>query len=133
MIDDLLKKQPKRLASEKQINFLLKIGVDWVKDVELTSEDASFMISGLMRGNTSKVNDMSSMFSASYNLEYIDISKFKTSQVESMRYMFNGCNKLKSIKLGSIDTKNVKDMEGMFAYCSSLTSLDLSNLNKKCG
>ena len=56
MIDDLLKKQPKRLASEKQINFLLKRGVDWVKDVELTSEDASFMISGLMRGNTSKVD-----------------------------------------------------------------------------
>lgn len=55
-IDDLLKKQPKRLASERQINFLLKRGVDWVKDVELTSEDASFMISGLMHGNTSKVN-----------------------------------------------------------------------------
>lgn len=65
MIDDLLKKQPKRLASEKQINFLLKRGVNWVKDVELTSEDASFMISGLMRGNTSKVN----VIKRKYNLQ----------------------------------------------------------------
>jgi hypothetical protein len=65
MIDDLLKKQPKRLASEKQIKFLLKRGVNWVKDVELTSEDASFMIGGLMNGNKSKVD----IIKRKYNLQ----------------------------------------------------------------
>lgn len=51
MISNLLDKQGPRSASPKQINFLLRRKQDWVKDVELTSEDASTMISALMSGS----------------------------------------------------------------------------------
>lgn len=58
MISNLLKNQSPILASEKQINFLIKRGVDWVRDVELTAKDASAMIGGLMKGRKDIVNRM---------------------------------------------------------------------------
>lgn len=120
MIDDLLKKQPKRLASEKQINFLLKRGVDWVKDVELTSEDASFMISGLMRGNTSKVNvikrkyDLKNTLNNTINCPIL-IDKNLEFELETNK-QFGGLNDEEESVLSTIDkTVTAKNIEFHYA------------------
>lgn len=79
--------------------------------------------------NTSKVEDMSEMFSCGL-LESLDLSSFNTKNVTTMRYMFSGCRALSSVNLSSFDTSNVTDMSSMFYYCTrQLTSLDLSSFN----
>ncbi len=50
--------------------------------------------------NTSKVTNMSGLFSLSDNLERVDLSYFDTSQA-NMDYIFASCNSLKEIKVGS--------------------------------
>ncbi len=80
--------------------------------------------------NTSKVTDMSNMFSYCTSLTTIDhLSNFDTSNVTNMYAMFNYCNNLTSVDLSSFDTTNVTDMKYMFTYCNTLTSIDLSNFN----
>ena len=79
--------------------------------------------------NTSKVTDMSAMFSKCSSLTSLDLSSFNTSNVTKMNSMFWGCSSLTSLDLSSFNTLNVTDMMFMFGGCTSLTSLDLSSLN----
>ena len=76
--------------------------------------------------NTSKVTDMSLMFSDCSGLTSLDVSSFDTSNVTNMGFMFYGCRSLTSLNLSNFDTTNVTDMHSMFANCGGLTSLDLS-------
>ena len=76
--------------------------------------------------DTSKVTDMSNMFTNCSGLTSLDVSNFNTSNVTNMFYMFGICNGLTSLDLSSFDTSNVTDMSSMFFNCSGLTSLDLS-------
>ena len=55
-------------------------------------------IKGINNFNTSKVNNMSFMFSWCESLEYLDLSNFDTSNVGNMENMFSGCHKLKEKK-----------------------------------
>ena len=83
-----------------------------------------------LRGfNTSKVTDMSYMFSYCENLNNLDLSGFDTSNVTDMEGMFDGCSSLTSLDLSGFDTSNVTDMYWMFNGCSSLTNLDLSGFD----
>lgn len=78
--------------------------------------------------NTSKVTDMTNMFSGC-GISSLDLSGFDTGSVTSMDSMFTGCGQLSSIDLSNFDTRNVTTMEFMFNRCTSLTSLSLSSFN----
>ncbi len=86
-------------------------------------------IAGLENLNTSKVRNMSGMFSHCSSLETLDLSNFNTEKVTNMSGMFYVCSSLTSLDLSSFNTVNVTSMANMFNECSSLTSLDLSNFN----
>ena len=79
--------------------------------------------------DTSKVTDMSLMFSGMRNLTTINLSSFDTSQVTDMRHMFDNMSNLTSLDLSNFDTSQVTDMRYMFNNMSNLTSLDLSKFD----
>ena len=83
-------------------------------------------VQGLSKLDTSKVTDMSDMFSGCSGLASLDVSKFDTSNVTNMNFMFCGCSGLTSLDVSGFDTSNVTNMGVMFASCRSLTSLDVS-------
>lgn len=80
-------------------------------------------ISGLENINTSKVTDMSYMFSTCRNLQTLDIEKLNTSNVTNMRGMFYECDYLTSLDLSNFDTSNVTSMGSMFNDCPRLVSI----------
>ncbi len=79
--------------------------------------------------DTSKVTDMTAMFSNCRNLVSIDVSHFDTSNVTCMADMFRYCTSLTTIDISGLDTSKVTDMTAMFSYCSNLVSIDLSHFN----
>ena len=86
-------------------------------------------VQGLSKLDTSKVTDMSDMFSDCMGLTSLDLSKFDTSKVTDMSHMFGGCHGLTTLDVSEFDTSNVMNMSWMFIGCTGLTSLDLSNFN----
>ena len=78
--------------------------------------------------NTSSINDMGCLFFGC-NITFIDISGFDTSKVTNMSYMFTNCKSLISLDLSNFNTSSVKTMEYMFDHCFSLLSLDLNNFD----
>ncbi len=83
-------------------------------------------ISGLGYLNTSKVTDMTNMFSDCSGLTSLDVSHFNTDKVIRMNQMFYNCSGLTSLDVSHFNTASVINMSDMFSGCSSLTSLDLS-------
>ena len=84
--------------------------------------------------NTSKVTNMSDMFSECSSLSSLNLSNFNTLSVTDMKKMFWYCSSLTSLDLSTFNTSNVTMMGagnqfGMFRGCSSLKELDLSNFN----
>ena len=79
--------------------------------------------------NTSKVTNMSYMFSYCNSLTSLDLSNFDTSKVTGMDSMFSGCSGLTSLDVSNFDTSKVAGMFCMFLGCSGLTSLDVSNFD----
>ena len=86
-------------------------------------------ITGLEYFNTSKVTNMSSMFSGCSSLESLDLSHFDTRNVTDMTAMFEDCSSLESLDLSHFDTQNLATMGWMFVDCSSLKELNLSSFN----
>ena len=79
--------------------------------------------------NTSKTTNMGGMFTDCWALASLDVSSFDTSNVTYMVSMFNNCWALASLDVSSFDTSNVTNMTSMFCYCSKLKSLDLSHFD----
>lgn len=79
--------------------------------------------------DTSRVTDMSNMFSECYSLTTLDVSGLDTSNVTNMSDMFNYCEALTTLNVSGFDTSNVTYMSGMFSQCSNLTSLNISDLD----
>ncbi|OTO20804.1 BspA family leucine-rich repeat surface protein, partial [Enterococcus sp. 3H8_DIV0648] len=79
--------------------------------------------------NTSKVENMGSMFSGCSQLEDLNLSSWNTSQVQYMGTMFSDCSELKKLNLSGWNTSKVYDMNAMFYSCSQLQKLDLSGWN----
>ena len=79
--------------------------------------------------DTSRVTNMSSMFSACSGVTSLDVSNFDTSKVTNMSSMFNSCSSLTSLDVSNFDTSKVTNMSSMFLFCSKLTSLDVSNFD----
>ena len=84
----------------------------------LISLDLSYFI-------TSKVIEMSYMFTNCTNLTFLDISHFDTSKVVKMEYMFKNCESLLSIDLSNFELSN-QNLESFFCHCYSLTSIKFS-------
>ena len=79
--------------------------------------------------DTSKVTNMSYMFSDMSNLTTLDLSNFDTSQVTNMNNMFSGMSNLTTLDLSNFDTSKVTEMHYMFDWIRNLTTLDLSNFD----
>jgi surface protein len=86
-------------------------------------------INNLYLLDTSKVIDMSDMFSSCSSLTNLDVSNFDTSQVTTMYMLFYKDSSLTNLELSNFNTIKVTDMSNMFDNCSSLTNLDISNFN----
>ena len=79
----------------------------------------------LSKWDTSKVKNMAGMFEEARGLENLDLSKWNTSKVTNMGAMFSD-TRLTNLDIGGWDTSQVKNMAGMFSEASRLTNLDLS-------
>ena len=79
--------------------------------------------------DTSKVTNMRGMFLEARGLTNLDLSKWNTSQVTDMGYMFRGAEGLTNLDIGKWNTSQVTDMENMFEGASSLTNLDIGKWN----
>ena len=86
-------------------------------------------VQGLSKLDTSKVTDMSEMFSECSGLTSLDLSSFDTANVTNMSFMFASCNGLTTLDVSGFDTAKVTDMSYMFVECSGLTTLDLSKFD----
>ena len=79
--------------------------------------------------DSSKVNNMFSIFEYNSKLESLDLSNFDTSNVTNMAYMFTGLMKINYLDVSNLDTSKVEFMQLMFQGMNSLASLDLSNFD----
>ena len=86
-------------------------------------------VEGLSKLDTSKVTDMSDMFSSCRGLTSLDVSNFNTSKVTDMSWMFIGCSGLTSLDVSNFNTGKVTNMQGMFQVCRGLKSLDVSGFD----
>ena len=91
--------------------------------------DSSYRSIDLHGLNTSRADNMSSMFCACLNLADLDVSGMDTSAVTDMEFMFYKCGRLMELDVSSFSTSKVTTMRTMFSYCESLTRLDLSSFN----
>ena len=107
--------------SIKNVVVKANISTEFTNIIPFSTVEASFKGS-----DTSKLNNMMSMFYGCSSLTSLDLSGWNTSNVTYMNSMFYDCNGLKSLDLSSFNTSNVTDMASMFSNCSGLTSLDLS-------
>ena len=117
-------------------NYNLVSIIDYIKTDNFTDMSRMFEYSNISyidmkksSFNTSKVTNMSYMFSNCQNLTSVDLSNWNTNMVTNMSSMFNYCKSLVSLDLSNWHVENVLDMGSMFYYCQNLTSLDLSNWN----
>ena len=75
--------------------------------------------------DTSKVENMYSMFSRARGLTNLDLSKWDTSKVTNMGGMFLGASGLTKLDIGNWNTGKVTEMDWMFSSASGLTNLDI--------
>ena len=75
--------------------------------------------------DTSKVENMNSMFYGAEGLMNLDIGKWDTSKVTNMENMFFVAEGLTNLDIGKWNTSKVTDMTGMFSRASALTNLDI--------
>ena len=79
--------------------------------------------------NTSSVTNMSNMFSYNKGLKTPDFSHWDVSKVTDMSYMFNNCTALSTPNFSNWNPSSVTTMKQMFYQCTALTSLDFSGWN----
>ena len=79
--------------------------------------------------DSSKCENMISMFAHCTLLTSINLNNFNTSLVKNMRALFFNCPLLMSLDVSNFDTSRVTDMYGMFYNCKLSQILDLGNFN----
>ena len=79
--------------------------------------------------NTSNVTTMYGMFRNCSLMSMFDLKKLNTAKVQNMAYMFNGCTSLHLLDLSNFDTSNVTTMESMFNSCLNIVDIYLSKFD----
>ena len=79
--------------------------------------------------NTSKLNNIDSLFRNCTNLKTINIKWFDTSNVKVFYSLFSGCESLENLTLDSLNVKSAQNLSRMFYNCNSLKSIDLSHFD----
>ena len=69
------------------------------------------------------------MFDRCESLTSLDISNFNTTKVENMTSMFRSTPVLKYLNISSFTNQNLKNATGMFDFCRDLKILDMSSFN----
>ena len=85
----------------------------------------------LLIPDTSKVTDMSYMYSNNKNLLEIDTATLKTKLVTNMEGMFENCQSLTSLDLSNFKTSQVANMSKLLQGCRELEKLYLLKWNVK--
>ena len=117
---------PKKLSNLAYID-ASKLDTSKVENMMSMFSGASGLTSlDIGKWDTSKVTDMSVMFGRASGLTNLDIGKWDTSQVTNMRYMFSGARGLTNLDVSKWDVSKVEDMRGMFSGAEGLTNLDVS-------
>lgn len=80
--------------------------------------------------NTSKIINMSYLFSNCTTLEEINFQEINTSNVTNMSFMFNKCSSL--ITIPQFDTRKVTNVYCMFTDCTRLSNESLNNILAMC-
>ena len=81
--------------------------------------------------DTSKVTDMTYMFSLCESLETLDVSSFDTSNVKAVSAMFSECSSLKGLDLRNFDFRNISKTDQIFEWCTGLKEVKANNLHIK--
>ncbi len=81
--------------------------------------------------DTSKVTDMTYMFSLCESLETLDVSSFDTSNVKAVSAMFSECSNLKSLDLRNFDFQNISKTDQIFELCTGLKEVKANKLHIK--
>lgn len=81
--------------------------------------------------DTSKVTDMTYMFSLCESLETLDVSSFDTSNVKAVSAMFSECSNLKSLDLRNFDFQNISKTDQIFEWCTGLKEVKANKLHIK--
>ena len=80
-------------------------------------------LSGL---DTSRVTNMSAMFSWCSYLKSLNVNGWNTETVQSMFEIFNYCSSLSNLDVSGFQTENVTKMGSMFSRCIQLKIIDFS-------
>ncbi len=127
-------------SSEEGANKFTKIiGIENFNTSNVTNMQSMFFACSnltelnLSRWDTSKVEDMSEMFSGwqyspSTAITTLDLSNFDLSSVKTMKRMFEWANRLTTIKLGKNKATKLEDTSKMFEWANGPKNIDLSNL-----
>ena len=81
--------------------------------------------------DTSKVTDMTYMFSLCESLETLDVSSFDTSNVKAVSAMFSECSSLKGLDLRNFDFQDISKTDQIFEWCTGLKEVKANNLHIK--
>ena len=82
------------------------------------------------KNNTSKVKNMSGMFSRCLSLTEIEnISELDFDNVENFKRMFYHCESLTDFQINGTVCNKLTDVSEMFSYCTSLRSINISGWN----
>ena len=81
--------------------------------------------------DTSKVTDMTYMFSLCESLETLDVSSFDTSNVKAVSAMFSECSSLKGLDLRNFDFQDISKTNQIFEWCTGLKEVKANNLHIK--
>ena len=116
---------PKKLSNLAYID-ASKLDTSKVENMMSMFSGASGLTSlDIGKWDTSKVTNMSGMFYKASGLTNLDIGKWNTSQVTNMMWMFEEARGLMNLDIGKWDTSKVTDMSVMFGGASGLTNLDI--------
>lgn len=114
----------------KSINFNNAVDSSRVTDMSyLFSNCVKLTSLDLEQLDTSNVTDMFAMFYGCESLPSINVTGFDTSRVENMGYMFSGCKGISTLNVREIDTSHVLNMKCMFSGCKGITSLNLNSFD----
>ena len=120
---------PKKLSNLAYID-ASKLDTSKVENMMSMFSGASGLTSlDIGKWDTSKVTNMSGMFYKASGLTNLDIGKWNTSQVTNMMWMFEEARGLMNLDIGKWDTSKVTDMSVMFGRASGLTNLDIGKWN----